>query len=206
MLNPPYAQKDEDLHELVFVKQMLDCLEPGSIGVAIVPMSCAISPHPLRDELMRSHTLDAVMSMPDDLFHPVGVVTCIMVWIAGKPHAETDKKTWFGYWKNDGFIKTKNKGRIDTSGKWEPIRDKWVNAYRNRELHVGESVLQKVTADTEWCAEAYMETDYSVLNKDGFERTVKNHLIFLLMNEMRDAAEDAEDVSDEDNEEEFEEA
>jgi type I restriction-modification system DNA methylase subunit len=96
MLNPPYSQGDEDLHELVFVKQMLDCLRPGSAGIAIVPMSCAISPHPVREELMRYHTLEAVMSMPQELFYPVGTVTCIMVWTAGKPHVESDRKTWFG--------------------------------------------------------------------------------------------------------------
>ncbi len=71
MLNPPYAQSKSDaaLHELYFVKQMLDCLAPGAVGVAIVPMSCAIVPHPVRDELMAHHTLDAVMSMPQDLFY-----------------------------------------------------------------------------------------------------------------------------------------
>lgn len=110
MLNPPYSQGDEDLQELAFVKQMLDSLKIGGIGVAIVPMSCAISPHPLREELMRHHTLKAVMSMPDELFYPVGVVTCIMVWLVGTPHDISNSKTWFGYWKDDGFIKTKHKG------------------------------------------------------------------------------------------------
>ncbi len=38
VLNPPYSQSDEALHELVFVKHMLDCLEKNGIGIAIVPM------------------------------------------------------------------------------------------------------------------------------------------------------------------------
>lgn len=81
VLNPPYAQSksDAELHELYFVKQMLECLDPGSVGIAIVPMSCAISSNPVREELMKHHTLDAVMSMPQELFYPVGTVTCIMV-------------------------------------------------------------------------------------------------------------------------------
>lgn len=100
MLNPPYAQSksDAELHELYFVKQMLDCLKPGAIGIAIVPMSCAIAPNRVREEIMRHHTLDAVMSMPSELFYPVGTVTCIMVWTANRPHNESDRKTWFGYW------------------------------------------------------------------------------------------------------------
>jgi len=119
MLNPPYSQSksDAELHELYFVKQMLDTLSPGGIGIAIVPMSCAISPNPMREELMKHHSLDAVMSMPQELFYPVGTVTCVMVWIAGVPHEQMSRKTWFGYWRDDGFVKTKHKGRI------EPRRD-----------------------------------------------------------------------------------
>lgn len=181
MLNPPYSQGDSDLHELVFVKQMLDCLEPGGTGIAIVPMSCAISPHSLREELMKVHTLEAVMSMPDELFYPVGVVTCIMVWTVGTPHAVSNRKTWFGYWKDDGFVKTKHKGRIDLNNTWDKIRDRWVERFRNREVYPGESVLQKVTYEDEWCAEAYMETDYGKITQNDFESVVKNYALFKLL-------------------------
>ena len=140
---------------------------------------------------MKHHTLDAAMSMPDDLFYPVGTVTCIMVWIAGMPHAKSKKKTWFGYWKNDGFIKTKHTGRIDQNGCWAENRDRWVEMYRNREVHAGESVLQKVSSSDEWCAEAYMETDYSVMTQADYERTVKNYLVFKLMNGVDDGGGDA---------------
>jgi type I restriction enzyme M protein len=199
LLNPPYAQSksDAELHELYFVKQMLDCLELGSVGIAIVPMSCAISPNSVRDELMKHHTLDAVMSMPQELFYPVGTVTCIMVWIAGKPHAKSAKKTWFGYCRDDGFVKTKHKGRIDQNGVWPQIRDRWVEIYRNREVHAGESVMQSVTAADEWCAEAYMETDYSVLTQAEFEKVVQNYALFKLFgqdnNQEQDEADSAED-------------
>lgn len=182
MLNPPYSQGDEDLHELVFVKQMLDCLVEGGVGIAIVPMSCAISPHPLREELLKHHTLDAVMSMPDELFYPVGVITCIMIFKAHIPHEKTNKKTWFGYWKNDGFIKTKHKGRIDQNDDWITIRDHWVETYRNREDIPGECIKEYVTHETEWCAEAYMETDYSCITQNMFEETVKNYMLFKLRN------------------------
>ena len=180
MLNPPYSQGDQDLHELVFVKQMLDCLGPNATGLAIVPMSCAISPHPMREELLKYHTLEAVMSMPDELFYPVGTITCIMVFTAHTPHDTSDRKTWFGYWKNDGFKKTKV-GRIDLHHAWSGIRDRWVETFRNREVNAGESVLRKVSHRDEWCAEAYMETDYSALTRADFERTVRNFAIFRLL-------------------------
>ena len=181
MLNPPYSQSDEGLHELVFVKHMLDCLVKNGTGIAIVPMSCAISPHHLRDELLRHHTLDAVMSMPTELFYPVGTVPCIMIFKAHIPHEQSDRKTWFGYWKDDGFIKTKHKGRIDQYENWPAIRDHWVETYRNRDDIPGECIKQYVTHEDEWCAEAYMETNYSKITKEQFENTVKDYAIFKLL-------------------------
>jgi type I restriction enzyme M protein len=132
----------------------------------------------LRAEILKEHTLEAVMSMSDQLFYPVGTVTCIMVFTAHKSHIRENRKTWFGYWKADGFVKTKNKGRIDQNEMWSTIRDRWVEAYRNREVRPGESVLMKVTADDEWCAEAYMETDYSKITEDDFIRVARDYAIF----------------------------
>lgn len=180
MINPPYSQKDEDLHELVFVRDMLNCLDKGGTGIAIVPMSCGISPHPVREEILKKHTLDAVMSMPDDLFYPVGVVTCIMIFKAHIPHSTTQRKTWFGYWKNDGFIKSKNLGRIDLHHSWPSIRDAWVDSYRNRDDIAGTSIKQTVDHTDEWCAEAYMQTDYSIITPQDFEETVRSYLTFKL--------------------------
>ncbi len=181
LLNPPFSQGDADLHELRFIQQMLGTLVPGGVGVAIVPMSCAISPHPIRAELLAEHTLEAVMSMPTELFYPVGVVSCVMVFTAHKPHASSAKKTWFGYWKDDGFVKTKHRGRVDLHASWPSIRDHWVEMFRNREVHAGESVLQAVGPNDEWCAEAYMETDYSSLTQKDFEQTIRNYAVFKLL-------------------------
>ncbi len=196
MLNPPFSQGDAGLHELYFVKHMLDCLVKGGTGVAIVPISCAISPHAARNELLKHHTLEAVMSMPNDLFSPVGTVPCVMVFTAKIPHAISNRKTWFGYWRNDGFVKTKHRGRIDLYNRWPAIRDHWVEMFRNREVHPGESVMQAVTATDEWCAEAYMDTDYSTLTRAEFEREVKKYLVFKIMND--------EMLRDEDGDEEAE--
>jgi type I restriction-modification system DNA methylase subunit len=181
MLNPPFSQGDGALHELYFIKHMLDCLTKGGVGIALAPMSCAISPHPARHELLKRHTLEAVMSMPDELFYPVGSIPCAMVFTARIPHAASGRKTWFGYWRDDGFVKTKHRGRIDLYGRWPGVRVRWVETFRNREVHPGESVAQAVTADDEWCAEAYMETDYSRITREDFEQTVRNYAVFKLL-------------------------
>lgn len=181
MINPPYAQKEFELHELRFVRHLLDQLEPGATGIAIVPMSCATGQSPHKEALLKEHTLEAVMSMPDELFYPVGVITCIMVFTAHRPHQTTNRKSWFGYWKDDGFIKTKHLGRIDPEERWPEIRDRWVEMYRNREVHAGSSVQEKVGPGDEWCAEAYMETDYSSLTQSDFEKAVRSYAIFRML-------------------------
>ena len=102
----------------------------------------------------------------------------------GIPHEQSQRKTWFGYWKEDGFVKTKHKGRIDQNDRWSAIRDHWVEAYRNRDDIPGECVKQYVTHADEWCAEAYMSTDYASISKQVFEVTVKNYMLFKLNNGM----------------------
>ena len=199
LINPPYSQGSGDLHELSFVDNMLDMLVPGGTGIAIVPVSCATSPHPMKQTIMNKHTLEAVMSMPNELFAPVGVITCIMVFTAHKPHAESNRKTWFGYWKDDGFTKTKHLGRVDLDHKWEGIRDRWVEQFRNREVHSGESVTQQVNADMEWIAEAYMEPDYDLLHQSEFERVLREYAVFSLLRETGDLNEVEEELADADN-------
>ena len=181
LLNPPYSQKDEDLHEFYFIRHMLECLKIGGTGIVIVPMSCAVGPHPMKAELLKYHTLEAVMSLPDELFYPVGTIPCAMVFTAGIAHATSNKKSWFGYWKRDGFVKTKHRGRVDFTCAWPEIRTDWIELFRNREVHPGESVLRHVTATDEWCVEAYMETDYGKLTQADFEKVLKDYAVYRLL-------------------------
>jgi len=43
------------------------------------------------------------------------------------------------------------------------------------------NVLQAVSPEDEWCAEAYMETDYSTITQSDFERVVKDYAMFRLL-------------------------
>lgn len=188
MLNPPYkANKKKDVEELEFVKWNLEALVEGGKCVAIVPMQCAIATKGkvaiVKKELLEKHTLEAVFSMPDELFYnsDKSVVTCIMVFTAHKPHPK-DKETFFGYFKDDGFEKRKKLGRIDVHGKWNKIKEEWLYLYRNKKEVAGKSVMHHVSGKDEWCAEAYMETDYSILNQKSFERTVKQYIAYKFLN------------------------
>lgn len=179
LINPPYAKTKADLSELRFVERLLDSLVKGGLGVAVIPVSCVTAPSQEKRDLLEKHTLEAVMSMPPELFYPVGAVTCIVVFTAGIPHATSAKKTWFGYWREDGFVKVKNLGRVDKFGKWPAIRDRWVEMFRNREVHAGSSVMAQVGPEDEWVAEAYMETDYSNLTQADFEKVLMNYALFV---------------------------
>lgn len=183
-LNPPYSQKGEGLNELEYVLNCLEGLEKNSLCIAIVPMSCAINQDLIKKRILETHTLEAVISMPDEIFYPVGIITCIMVFRAGVPHNEK-VESWFGYWKDDGFEKTKHNGRLDKNYRWEGIKEKWLDMFRNRKEIVGFSVRQKVKWNDEWCAEAYMEVDYSHLKKEEFVNELKKYVLFELMNKGR---------------------
>jgi type I restriction enzyme M protein len=184
MLNPPYPNdKVNGKNEFEFILNNLECLEPNGLCVAIIPMERVMSGKKqtieLKKKLLEQHTLEAVMSMPDDLFYNTdnGVVTAIVVFRAHIPHSQ-NKETYFGYWKNDGFEKRKHKGRIDAYDKWTTIKTKWLDSYENRKSIDGLSVTKKVTAKDEWCAEAYMITDYSKLSEADFLKTMKEYILF----------------------------
>ncbi|MEP7163108.1 MAG: N-6 DNA methylase [Ferruginibacter sp.] len=183
MLNPPYAIKKEDIEEFAFIWNNLEMLQKGGKCLAIIPMSCALAQSgemlSWKEKFLQHHTLEAAMSMPDELFHnsKVGVVTSILVFTAHVPHPK-GKKTWFGYWKDDGLVKVKNKGRIDAKEQWNDIKKVWVNSYLNKEVLAGHSVTKEVKAVDEWCAEAYMETDYSNLREEDFTKHIKDYILF----------------------------
>ena len=188
-LNPPYKTRGSPKEELEFVLNNLATLEEGGKCVALVPMSCVNETtgigKELKRQILQQHTLEAVMSMPEDLFHgQTSVVTCSMVITAHRPHP-IGKKTWFGYWRDDGFALVRHRGRVSKNGTWEKTKSQWVNAYRNRELIDGFSLAKEVTEKDEWCIEAYMQTDYSKIEKEDFEKSIKEYLIYKMINDTK---------------------
>ncbi len=186
-LNPPYKSKSEDDEEFKFILNNLDCLKKHGQCVAIIPMSCVLAQKGeqlrLKEELLSKHTLKAVFSMPNELFNnsKVATNTCIIVLEAHIPHPSR-KETFFGYFKEDGFYKRKTKGRFDYDKIWEKIKDEWLSLYVNNKVKSGYSIMKKVKANDEWCAEAYMETDYSKLTQGDFEKVIKNYVAFKVKN------------------------
>lgn len=177
-LNPPYATS---VSELEFVYYNLECLEKNGFCVAIIPMSCVMAQsgkdYEWKKKLLEEHTLEAVFSMPNELFYPIGTVPAVIVFKAHSKHPE-NYETYFGMWRDDGFVKIKHLGRIDYFGKWAKIKDYWIYNYRNRREVVGHSVKKAVKPEDEWCAEAYMETNYSKLKEEDFEKEIKRYVLY----------------------------
>lgn len=178
-INPPYSLKGEGLSELQFVKTMLDYLERGGTGIAIIPIGSVIEASDLKRQILEGHTLNAVISMPDDLFGKAAtVVACILIFTAGKKHPPK-KKVWFSRCKSDGFVTLKHIGRVDHFNKWPDIKTELLdNFFSNKEI-AGVSILKEITCDSEWCAEAYITTDYDNVHEQDFESTIKDYLAFL---------------------------
>lgn len=181
LLNPPYSQSD--ICELEFVEHLLDILEPGGKACVVVPMSCAIGTKfkDVRERLFRNNTLKAVFSMPDDIFYPTGTNVCVMLWEAHTPH-NTEIPTFFGYCKDDGFVKRKKLGRVDYYNKWEEVKKEWLDLFRTLTVKDGFSALKKVNWDDEWLCEAYMKTDYSSLSEENFSQTIRDYYSYKVKN------------------------
>ena len=142
----------------------------------------------MKKEILKENTLDAVFTLPGDIFHPgASASVCCMIFIVGKKHSDpTNPDTFFGYYREDGFRKKKNLGRVEQvdpetgKGIWSEIENKWIEMYRTRKETVGLSCTHKVSGDDEWLCEAYMKTDYSTLTAEDFQHTVNEYLAYLI--------------------------
>ncbi|HDR1923781.1 TPA: N-6 DNA methylase [Pasteurella multocida] len=182
-----------------FVYEVAKKIKTGKLAV-LLPMQCAIGASSFikyfKKKMLEEHTLDAVFSFPSDMFHPgASAVACCMIFNLGERHyniikdehnhdqLQAKKETFFGYFKDDGFEKRKNIGRIEsTDGAWDKKHQLWLKLYRERSDKVGLSVTKKVLPDDEWLAEAYMKTDYSKLNSNDFQKILNQYIGYLFSN------------------------
>lgn len=182
LANPPYSKgkSGNGQSELDFIEKTLRVLDREGTGIFIVPRSSATASKnkEVRRRILHSHRLDAVMTVPSELFMNVGTETCIMVFTAHVPHDQDPKrKTWFARWEDDGFKKFK--GRRIEGDDWPVIRDRWEESFRDRTIETGFSTLHRVDADMDWLAVAYLETDYSKLTEQDFAKAIFDYTAYL---------------------------
>ena len=94
---------------------------------------------------VKDNTLDAVFSLPAEMFYPgASVCACCMLFTLGQPHVKPDgtvRSTFFGYCKDDGFVKRKNLGRVeqfdaDGNSKWKAIEEEVYEKIHGKELRI----------------------------------------------------------------------
>lgn len=189
-----FVQYISDIIKELNDEQAKEIFPPKLVKMAVLlPMQCAIgNSNILKDvksRLLLDNTLEAVFSLPDDMFYPgANVCPCCMVFTLGKPHINLDgvaNETFFGYYKNDGFRKKKNLGRVEQfnemgDSKWKAIENDWIRLFRNKSEVDGLSAKNAVGGDDEWLCEAYMNTDYSNLDEHNFRKSINNYLANLV--------------------------
>ena len=191
----PRDKKEDPSKGLYFVKWIADTLNainhPAKLAI-LLPVACAIGTSGeiarLKNEILEENTLDAVFTLPSDIFHPgASASACCMVFKIGTKHDDvSNPDTFFGYCRDDGFKKKKNLGRVEQidpatgKSKWSEIEKRWIDLYRNRKAEPGESATYRVTGNDEWLCEAYMKTDYTKLTEQDFQQTINDYLAYLV--------------------------
>lgn len=110
LMNPPFSQ---NIKELEFVKLVLDNSIEGSLIATILPKTCANKNEQIeiKKKIFRDHSLVKTVILPDDLFYPTLVKTCIMVF---KSYSKNNSNRVEQYdYSNDGYKVKKHIGRID---------------------------------------------------------------------------------------------
>lgn len=173
LINPPYTRNLPE--QLEFTKLALDALEEGGRCVSIIQLTAVSSHHKkvmeAKEQLLASHTLKAVITMPLELFHPIQVKAVILVLEAHKPH-DSNNTTYLAMLEDDGHIKRGLEGRVD-AGNWSNIKKDYVDAYKNKQDIQKISCNVKLNATDEWLAHAHLPTDYSELTEEQLNKKLR---------------------------------
>ncbi len=180
LLNPPFkSDKVNDQEELAFVINNLNVLCSGGTCIALLPMQTALNTSSkvtqLKTQIMEEHTLEAVFSLPEQLFlnSQVSTITCAMVFTAHQPHPQA-KEVWLALAKDDGFVVQRHKGRVDLHDKWNEIKNHWVKSFINRSEVPGFSVKRTLCSEDEWCAEPHITREADELTEMNFSQKLRD--------------------------------
>ena len=207
LMNPPYnatkkfcnpdytknwdSKKKEDPSKgFHFVEWVAKQVSSHCKMAVLLPMQAAIGSSndvkEFKKKMLDNYTLDAVFSLPIEIFYPgAAAVAVCMVFDLSQKHEKANKETFFGYYRDDKFTKRKGLGRIeltDDKGNslWSKTEELWLDLYKNKKKVPGLSVMKKIGWNDEWLAEAYMETNYSNLDSDSFEKTIRDYYSYII--------------------------
>lgn len=183
MINPPYSQgskQNPSLYEISFIEHLLDSLTTGARCVAIVPQSAMTGKtkeeQGYKENILKHHTLEGVISLNKDTFYGVGTIPCIAVFTAHEPHPQ-DKICKFINFENDGYKVAPHIGLVETESakdKKQHLLDVWFNRI---ETETKFCVKTTIEATDEWLHSFYYFND-EIPTEEDFDKTISDYLTF----------------------------
>lgn len=184
LLNPPYSQAkvklNRHLSELAFIEKALEFLNPGGRLAAIVPQPAMVGKtsedKARKASILKSHTLDAVITMNPATFADSGVTphTVIALFTAGRPHPK-DAKVKFVNFENDGRKVQIHRGLTD-DGTAASRRKHLLDVLRGDAVDDTRFIVRsEVTAQDEWLHSYFYFNDQPPSLSD-FMATVADYL------------------------------
>lgn len=152
MMNPPYSQgskQNPDLYEIAFIEHLLDSLAVGGRCAVIVPQSTMTGKSKeeatIKENILKNHTLEGVITLNKDTFYGVGVLPCIAIFTAGEPHP-IDKECKFINFEDDGYKISPHIGLLET----ESAKDK--------KQHLLDVWFDRIDSETKFCVKTTIES------------------------------------------------
>lgn len=112
LMNPPFPTKKNDEKEYKFINHALKQMRDGGILFSVLPYATMVKNaggrRAWREELLKNNTLLSVITFPEDLFYPTGVVTIGIFVKKGIPHPPEQRVLWIRA-LHDGLSKKKGK-------------------------------------------------------------------------------------------------
>lgn len=183
MMNPPYSQgskQNPDLYEIAFTEHLLNSLTVGGRCAVIVPQSSMTGKtkeeQAVKENILKHHTLEGVISLSKDTFYGVGTIPCIAIFTAGESHPK-DKVCKFINFENDGFKVAPHIGLVETESakdKKQHLLDVWFDRMESESKFC---VSTTIEATDEWLHSFYYFND-EIPTLDDFDKTVGDYLSF----------------------------
>jgi len=120
LMNPPFPHEKTDRPPEQFIDRLLDAVLRRGKAATVVPSSFLVKKPGWRQDILKKHSLLAVISLPDELFQPYAATnTAILMFEKGVPQAAT-RHTFFCRVENDGLCLKKGV-RVQRSGSQIPL-------------------------------------------------------------------------------------
>lgn len=183
MMNPPYSQgskQNTDLYEIAFTEHLLNSLSVGARCAVIVPQSTMTGKSKeeatIKENILKNHTLEGVITLNKDTFYGVGVLPCIAIFTAGEPHP-IEKECKFINFEDDGYKISPHIGLLETESakdKKQHLLDVWFDRIDSETKFCVKTTIE---SSDEWLHSFYYFND-EIPTEADFEKAIGDYLSF----------------------------